>query len=80
MKCILPWINFSTTTFGRPRVCGYSEDSVVKKINRNLKNSTIDEEWNNEYFRRIRLDFLKDKWPENCKRCEYAENLSLIHI
>ena len=75
MKCILPWINFSTTTFGRPRVCGYSEDSVVKKNNRNLKNSSIDEEWNNEYFRRIRLDFLNNNWPKNCKRCEYVENL-----
>ena len=23
--CILPWINFGTNTFGRPRVCGYSD-------------------------------------------------------
>ena len=23
--CILPWINFGTNTFGRVRVCGYSD-------------------------------------------------------
>ena len=25
MKCILPWINFGTNIYGRPRVCGYSD-------------------------------------------------------
>lgn len=25
MKCILPWINFGTNTYGLPRVCGYSD-------------------------------------------------------
>lgn len=73
--CILPWINFSTTTLGRPRVCGYSDDAVIKRELRNLKNSSIDEEWNNNYFRQIRLDFLNNKWPDNCKRCEYVESL-----
>ena len=23
--CILPWINFGTSIFGRPRICGYSD-------------------------------------------------------
>lgn len=73
--CILPWINFSTTTFGRPRVCGYSDDTVVKKIPAKLKDSDVSTEWNNEYFKEIRRDFLADKWPENCKRCKYVESL-----
>ena len=31
--CILPWINFGTNTFGRPRVCGYSDiESQLKTM------------------------------------------------
>lgn len=69
--CILPWINFSTNTFGRPRVCGYSEVKTPVK----LKDSNISSEWNSQYFKDIRKDFLDGKWPENCKRCKYVESL-----
>jgi MoaA/NifB/PqqE/SkfB family radical SAM enzyme len=72
--CILPWINFGTNTFGRPRVCGYSETKLPIK----LKDSTITEQWNSEYFRQIRKDFLDNKWPDNCRRCEYVEKLGGI--
>jgi MoaA/NifB/PqqE/SkfB family radical SAM enzyme len=73
--CILPWINFSTNTFGRPRVCGYSDQATVKSAQVKLKDSTVSAEWNNEYFKTIRKDFLEGKWPENCKRCKYVESL-----
>lgn len=69
--CILPWINFGTNTFGRARPCGYSEHKSDVK----LKDSSIEKEWNSEYFREIRRDFLEGKWPKNCRRCEYVENM-----
>lgn len=72
--CILPWINFSTNTFGRPRTCGYADQPTVKS-NSKLKDSDIHTEWNNEYFKSIRKDFLKGEFPENCKRCKYVEEL-----
>ena len=72
--CILPWINFSTNTFGRPRTCGYADQPTVKQ-NSKMKNSTIESEWNNDYFKSIRKDFLRGEWPENCKRCKYVEEL-----
>ena len=78
--CILPWINFSTTTFGRPRVCGYSDDATLKKVNVKLKDSDVSTEFNNEYFKEIRRDFLKGEWPENCKRCKYVESLDGVSI
>ena len=74
--CILPWINFSTNTFGRPRTCGYADQAVVKSAQVILKGSSIEQEWNNDYFKKIRKDFLNGKWPENCKRCEYVESLN----
>ena len=73
--CILPWINFSTSTFGRPRTCGYADQTVVKNAGVKLKDSSVSEEWNNEYFKKIRKDFLAGNWPENCKRCKYVESL-----
>lgn len=69
--CILPWINFGTNTFGRARPCGYSEHKSEVK----LKDSSIEAEWNSEYFRSIRRDFIAGKWPENCRRCEYVEKM-----
>lgn len=74
--CILPWINFSTNTFGRPRTCGYADQTIVKESNVKLKGSSIEQEWNNDYFKQVRKDFLKGKWPENCKRCKYVESLN----
>ena len=85
--CILPWINFGTNTTGRPRVCGYSDiesqlktmmewpppESYVKEYK--LENSTIEKEWNNEYFKKIRETFLNNEWPENCSRCRHVEEL-----
>ena len=74
--CILPWINFSTNTFGRPRTCGYADQATVKAAQVKLKGSTISDEWNNDYFKSIRKDFLQGNWPENCKRCKYVEELN----
>ena len=58
--CILPWINFGTNPYGRPRPCGYSNQDVVKN-NDKIQNSTISDAWNNEYFKSIRKDFLAGK-------------------
>jgi MoaA/NifB/PqqE/SkfB family radical SAM enzyme len=71
---VLPWINFSTNTFGRPRTCGYANQATVKQ-NSKLNDSDIATEWNGEYFRSIRRDFLAGRFPENCSRCEYVESL-----
>ena len=73
--CLLPWINFSTNTFGRPRTCGYADQPTVK-LNPKLKDSTISQEWNNDYFKHIRSEFLQGRWPENCKRCRYVESVN----
>jgi len=69
--CILPWINFGTNTFGRPRACGYSKEKSPSKLN----HGTIADHWNSEYFANIRKDFLSGNWPSNCDRCRYVEEM-----
>ena len=64
-------MNFGTNTFGRARPCGYSEHKSSVK----LKDSSIESEWNSDYFKEIRRDFLNGKWPLNCRRCEYVEKM-----
>ena len=83
--CILPWINFGTNTFGRPRVCGYSDIESQLKImmewpppenfitDYTLQNSSVEKEWNNNYFKDIRKKFLEGEWPANCSRCKHVE-------
>ena len=61
--CILPWINFGTNTFGKPRVCGYSSKTSDKW------------DFNSKYFKDIRKSFLNNEWPENCERCKHVEEL-----
>ena len=41
--CILPWINFGTNTFGKPRVCGYSSKTSDKW------------DFNSKYFKDLHL-------------------------
>ena len=74
--CILPWINFGTNPYGRPRVCGYSDVNTFKP-NPSIRNTEmqIETQWNNEYFKTIRKDFGAGLWPENCKRCKLVEEL-----
>lgn len=94
MKCILPWINYGTSTFGRSRVCGYSDPEAqwrqiyeergwtwgervpeAEEYLKGLKNSSVKDQWNDIYFQTIREKFLKDEWPDNCKRCKHVEEL-----
>jgi len=67
--CIIPWVSFSTNTFGKSRPCGYS---AFKSI-RPLGSSTITREFNGEVFRTVRREFLSGQWPKNCDRCKYME-------
>jgi MoaA/NifB/PqqE/SkfB family radical SAM enzyme len=69
-------------------VCGYSDiESQLKTLmdwppseeyitNCTLENSSVSNEWNNEYFKQIRKSFLNNKWPENCNRCKHVEDLN----
>ena len=53
----------------------FIKNLVSKQAQVKLKGSSIANEWNNDYFKHIRKEFLEGRWPENCKRCEYVESL-----
>jgi len=69
--CILPWISIGMNPHGTVRACGKS------KINHttSLKNNTIENAWNSEYFTTLREDMLAGNKNPNCQKCFVQEDL-----
>lgn len=80
--CPLPWIHLATRPNGDVRVCctanasgagieDNKEIGLVKKdgIIMNLREHTVEEVWNSEYMRNIRLQMLNGVVPTSCRKC-----------
>jgi len=82
--CALPWVHLSTRTDGRIRVCCTATASSVSAANKgnttgiivtdkqhhaNFANMGIDEAWNSDYMKSIRLKMLNGEMPESCVKC-----------
>ena len=89
--CILPWIHLATRPNGDVRVCctanasGAGVDDIkdaglVKKDGQamNLRNYTIEEVWNSDYMRSVRLQMLGGKIPPSCTKCFEEESNGII--
>lgn len=85
--CPLPWIHLATRPNGDVRVCCTANASgagvvdsksvgLVKKDNviLNLKHNTIEDIWNSEFMRSIRLQMLNDEIPSSCRKCFEEES------
>ena len=68
--CIIPWIHLNTEPNGRVKPCCayFGEESG------NLKNTTLEEIWNNEHTKSMRRSFLENKIPEGCLTCTKKES------
>lgn len=90
--CALPWVHLSTRTDGRVRLCCTATASSVSKFNKggdagiimtdkqhhaNFASMGIDEAWNSDYMKAVRLKMLNGDVPESCVKCfkEEAEGL-----
>lgn len=81
--CPLPWIHLATRPNGDVRVCctanasgaGIIDDKQVGLLqtpsgnNLNLRDYSLDQVWNSDYMRNIRLDMLSNKIPKSCNKC-----------
>lgn len=89
--CPLPWIHLATRPNGDVRVCctanasgaGKLDDKkagLIKQngIEMNLRNHTIEEVWNSQFMKNIRLDMLNDRIPHSCKKCFTEESNGII--
>lgn len=68
--CIAPFVNFSTTTKGHPRLC--CQATEWKHID--IANLNVDDIWNNEAYTHARNKFLNNEWPNECESCKNLES------
>ncbi len=70
--CSLAWTSLGMNPHGRVKVCGISQANIK---NPSLKKTSIEEAWNSDYYKKIRLAMLRGKKTPNCKRCYIQEQL-----
>ena len=68
--CVLPFSHFNAYPMGDARACTMSE--MIKDIN--LNNTTIDEAFNSEDYKKLRTDMLNGVENDICKVCYNMEN------
>jgi molybdenum cofactor biosynthesis enzyme MoaA len=66
--CILPWIHAATLTDGTTQLCCLSEPSP-----HNLNTTSLDDYWNSDYLKNVRLKKLKGEKVQECNRCYREE-------
>lgn len=85
--CALPWIHLATRPNGDVRVCctsnasgaGHDDDKTAGLIKNegkilNLLNHSVEEIWNSDDMKQIRLQMLNDEIPRTCTKCFEEEN------
>jgi hypothetical protein len=85
--CALPWIHLATRPNGDVRVCctanasgaGHDDDKTAGLIKNegkilNLLDHSVEEIWNSDDMKQIRLQMLNDKIPRTCTKCFEEEN------
>lgn len=73
--CILPFINIYLERNGDYIACG--ESQPVDK-NSNINTASIEEAWNDTYFKNLRSDLLNGVKCDNCKVCWMAESRGMV--
>jgi radical SAM protein with 4Fe4S-binding SPASM domain len=70
--CIYPWLHLSVNPDGAVLPCCVANPTAPVG---NLQTSTISEIWNNDRFKKIRLNMLSGKECSECQRCYQSEEL-----
>jgi MoaA/NifB/PqqE/SkfB family radical SAM enzyme len=81
--CPLPWIHLATRPNGDIRVCCTANASGAGLVdvknaglvtNMNLKTHTVEQVWNSEFMRNVRLQMMDNKIPSSCTKCFQEES------
>ena len=89
--CVLPWIHLATRPNGDVRICCTANASgagvsdikdigLLKNNNKimNLKDHSLEEIWNSDYLREIRIQMINEKIPLSCTKCFEEESKGII--
>lgn len=73
--CILPWIHMHVWPNGNAMPCCIADSN---KPFGNLKENSIEEVWNSEQYKQLRLAMLEGKKLDTCRRCYELEDSTYI--
>ena len=71
--CWKPWVHMATNSNGDVKLCCIAQNDS----NLNLNDMSIDEVWNSDYYRKIRLDMLNGIQVPSCETCWKEEALGI---
>lgn len=85
--CPLPWIHLATRPNGDVRLCCTANASGADKedekeaglikhngLRMNLQDHSVEEIWNSDYMKSVRLQMLNNEIPTGCKKCFEEES------
>lgn len=89
--CPLPWIHLACRPNGDVRLCCTANASGVDSLDTkevglvtsngfitNLQRNSIEEVWNSDYMKSVRLKMLKDEVPSSCTKCFEEEKNGIV--
>jgi MoaA/NifB/PqqE/SkfB family radical SAM enzyme len=87
--CPLPWIHLATRPNGDVRLCctanasgadGDKEIGLVKDHdgNMNLQTHTIEQVWNSDYMKNVRMQMIRGEQPPSCTKCYNEESNGIV--
>jgi radical SAM protein with 4Fe4S-binding SPASM domain len=74
-KCIMPWLYLEIFPEGTVTPCCGNELELG-----NIKESSIEEIWNDEIIKKFRLSMFEDELPPSCEVCKQSEKLGAISL
>jgi organic radical activating enzyme len=76
--CPLPWSHIAVKSNGALRICSHSQsggnkNTLLEKDGKILRIDDIDTALNSDTLKDVRLTFLNNEWPEQCRRCKIEQ-------
>jgi hypothetical protein len=76
--CPIPWSHVAVKSNGYLRVCSHSQsggnkNTLLEKDGRLLRINDIDQALNSDTLKDVRIKFLNNEWPEQCRRCKLEQ-------
>jgi organic radical activating enzyme len=76
--CPIPWSHIAVKSNGALRICSHSQsggnkNTLLELDGKTLRIDDIDNALNSDTLKDIRLKFLDNEWPEQCRRCKIEQ-------
>ena len=76
--CPIPWSHVAVKSNGALRICSHSQsggnkNTLLELDGKTLRIDDIDNALNSDTLKDVRLKFINNEWPEQCRRCKIEQ-------